>query len=305
VTCRIHNLGAGVSQAIGTGGRDLHEEIGGATMLQGLAALAHDPQTRVIVLVSKPPAAAVAKRILDLAITSGKPTVVHFLGAAADAARSPNLHSAESLAQAADLAVGLSSGGRATIDAGPPEAALPEKLAPSQYAVLGLFCGGTFCYEAQLAFVRQGLRCRSNVPVHGALPLDDASGDHAFIDLGDDEYTRGRPHPMIDPGPRNAAVRAAARDPRIAAILFDVVLGYGAHPDPAEELAQALIGAQREAGAAGRKLVAIGHVCGTDDDPQVKAGQVRKLAAAGALVADSNIHAATLAARLAARLAGR
>jgi succinyl-CoA synthetase alpha subunit len=305
VTCRIHNLGGGVSQAIGTGGRDLHEKIGGATMLQGLAALAQDVRTRVIVLVSKPPAPAVASRILDLAMTSGKPAVVHFLGADGNALRGKNLHAAQSLAHAADLAVALSTGD-ARVPADPADsthAASSGAMAPAQRAVRGLFCGGTFCYEAQLAFVAQGLRCRSNAPVHGALPLDEASGDNAFIDLGDDEYTRGRPHPMIDPGPRNAAVRAAGRDPRIAAILFDVVLGYGAHPDPADELAQALADAQREAAAAGRTLVAIGHVCGTDDDPQVKAGQVRKLTAVGALVADSNIHAATLAANLAARLA--
>jgi len=309
VTCRIHNLGAGVSQALGTGGRDLRDEIGGVTMLQGLRALASDPQTRVIVLVSKPPSSAIASRILDLAATSGKPTVVHFLGSEADAMRGRELHAADSLAQAADLAVALSfHAGREFADAtpadglGPDEEVLLDGIAPGQRAVRGLFCGGTFCYEAQLAFVRRGLRCRSNVPVHGALPLDERSDDHAFIDLGDDQYTRGRPHPMIDPGPRNAAIRASARDPAIAVLLFDVVLGYGAHADPAEELAHALADAQRDATRAGRRLVAIGHVCGTDDDPQVKAEQVRKLADVGAYIAGSNVQAACIAAHAALRL---
>jgi succinyl-CoA synthetase alpha subunit len=311
VTCRIHNLGEGVSQAIGTGGRDLHDEVGGLTMLQGLRALAEDSQTRVIVLISKPPSPAIAARIVELASASRKSTVVHFLGAAPDLITRAGLHAADSLADAADAAVALARQGRtaSAATAVPPrptprriEEAL-DGLAPTQRAVRGLFAGGTFCYEAQLAFLRRGLPCRSNAPVRGALPLDGQSGAHMFIDLGDDEYTRGRPHPMIDPSLRNAAVRAAADDPVVAVVLFDVVLGYGAHPDPTDELAQALRAAQHAAAAQSRKLVMIGHVCGTEGDPQNKAVQVNRLADAGVVVAESNVHAATLAADVALRRA--
>ena len=122
--------------------------------------------------------------------------------------------------------------------------------------------------------------------------------------MGDDEYTRGRPHPMIDPALRNAAIRDAARDPAIAIVLFDVVLGYGAHASPADALADALRDAQRTAAKHGRKLLAIGHVCGTERDPQDRAAQMRTLESAGAVIAGSNIEAATLAAELARRLAG-
>jgi FdrA protein len=309
VTCRIHNLGEGVSQAIGTGGRDLHDEVGGLTMLQGLRALAEDSQTRVIVLISKPPSPAIAARIIELASASRKPTVVHFLGAAPDLITRAGLHAAESLADAADAAVALARHDRtasASNAVAPPAMPRPiekesDGLAPTQHAVRGLFTGGSFCYEAQLAFLKRGLPCRSNVPVHGALPLDGQSGAHVFIDLGDDEYTRGRPHPMIDPSLRNAAVRAAADDPAIAVILFDVVLGYGSHPDPTEELAQALRAARHAAAAQNRKLVMIGHVCGTEGDPQNKAIQLNRLADAGVVLAESNIHAATLAAAVALR----
>jgi hypothetical protein len=138
--------------------------------------------------------------------------------------------------------------------------------------------------------------------VHGALALDDAAGDHVLIDMGDDEYTRGRPHPMIDPTLRNAAIRAAADDPAVAVLLFDVVLGYGAHPSPANELADSLRDAQGTAATRGRRLIAIGHVCGTDGDPQDRAGQVQALSAAGATVAASNIDAASIAAQLAVAL---
>jgi len=337
VTCRIHHRGGGVSQAIGTGGRDLHEAIGGLTMRAGLRALASDATTRVIVLISKPPAPAVAAKVLAAAAESGKPVVVHFLGAPPEMVRGTNLHAARSLAEAADVAVALARGngvgaatavalaqgsavaspmaatGSATVDA-----RVLQGLAPAQRSVRAFYTGGTFCYEAQLAFLRRGLRCRSNAPAKGALPigatssdalakralpLDAARGDHVFIDLGDDEYTRGRPHPMIDPGLRNAAIRDTANDETVAIVLFDVVLGFGSHASPADELADALTDAQRTAAARGRKIVAIGHVCGTDGDPQDRDAQIRRLVSAGAIVADSNFEAASLAADLALRLA--
>ena len=311
VTCRIHNGGAGISQAIGTGGRDLRDAIGGVTMMAGLRALAQDDDTRVIVLISKPPSAAVAARILDLAVASRKPTVVHFLGAPPESIRGAGLHAARSLAHAADIAVSLvptrdGSAARMAEQVEPGHwRAMLEGLAPSQRLVRGLFSGGTFCYEAQLAFVARGLPCRSNAPVHGAMPLDAQSEDHVFVDMGDDEYTRGRPHPMIDPTLRNAAIREAAEDPAVAVLLFDVVLGYGAHSSPADAIADALRAAQHIAATNGRRLVAIGHVCGTENDPQDRTTQIGSLVVAGAIVADSNIEAASIAAEIASRLSVR
>jgi succinyl-CoA synthetase alpha subunit len=305
VTCRIHNLGGGVSQALGTGGRDLKEDVGGITMLQGLAMLATDPATRVIVLVSKPPAPAIARVIAAAASAAGKPVVVHFLGAPPPPGA--GLHAAASLAHAADLAVALAAGrGASPAHQTLPAAALASlaectlRMAPTQRAVRALFTGGTFCYEAQLAFAAAGLPCRSNAPVDDALAFDGRYDGHVFLDLGDDEYTRGRPHPMIDPSLRNAMFDAQARDPATAAILFDVVLGFGSHPDPAVDLAPALAAAAGEARGAGRALALIGHVCGTGDDPQDKARQIAALREAGAIVAGSNAEAAALAAHLAA-----
>ena len=315
VTCRIHNLGGGVSQALGTGGRDLKEEIGGITMLQGLAALAADPQTRVIVLISKPPSPHIARQIEAAAGAAGKPVVVHFLGATPQALPA-GLCAAASLRHAADVAVALARGEPPPM----PSATLADAaiaaveyraaaMAPTQKAVRALFTGGTFCYEAQLALIARGLPCRSNAAVEGALPfdgpMDGGVSGHVFLDLGDDDYTRGRPHPMIDPTLRDAAVRAQGADPTVAVILFDVVLGFGSHQNPAAGLATALADAQREARQHGRALAFIGHVCGTDGDPQDRASQVQQLEAAGALIVDSNVEAALLAAHLAAHLAAR
>ena len=316
VTCRIHNAGGGVSQAIGTGGRDLKDAIGGITMLQGLAALAADPATRVIVLISKPPSPDIAHKILALAKEAGKPVVVHFLGAPLETARSHGLMGAESLQHAGDVAVALAAGSAVPASAGSPSASqlaaiedAAARMSPSQYAVRGLFTGGTFCYEAQLAFRAHGFECRSNAPADGVELLEKADERHAkghvFIDMGDDDYTRGRPHPMIDPSLRNAAVLSNAANPATAAILVDVVLGYGSHPDPAQGLADALVAAQSEARAQGRSLAVVGHVCGTDGDPQDRTAQIRKLEAAGAIVAESNVQAALLCAMLAERLGAR
>jgi len=309
VTCRIHHLGGGVSQALGTGGRDLKEEIGGITMLQGVAALAADAATRVIVLISKPPAPDIARRIEAAAAQAGKPVVVHFLGASAQALRAP-LVAATSLRHAADLAVALARGDGARVTAPAPAAAdltqVDQRcaaMAPTQQAVRALFTGGTFCYEAQLAFNARGLPCKSNAPTTASQPFDGRYDGHVLLDLGDDDYTRGRPHPMIDPSVRDALVRAQGADAQVAIILFDVVLGYGSHADPAHSLAAALRDAQTQARAQGRTLLAIGHVCGTDGDPQDKAGQLRTLQEAGALIVGSNIEAALLAAHGAARRA--
>jgi hypothetical protein len=221
------------------------------------------------------------------------------------------LNAAQSLAEAADIAVALAQGSERTASAAASNGSrvdherVLDGLAPRQRIVRGLFTGGTFCYEAQLAFLQRGLPCRSNAPVHGALPLEGSTGDHVFIDMGDDEYTRGRPHPMIDPSLRNRAIREAAGDPAIAILLFDLVLGFGSHPSPADDLADALRDAQRSAALQGRKLASIGHVCGTDGDPQDRPAQIRTLASTGAIIADSNIEAASTAAQLALLLARR
>jgi FdrA protein len=311
VTCRIHQLGGGVSQALGTGGRDLKDEIGGSTMLQGIEALANDARTRVIVLISKPPSPGIAQRILDAAASCGKPVVVDFLGAPAASIGRRGIVAAHSLQHAADSAVALAQGRTppAAASAPPVErlAGAIAAMAPTQRDVRGLFCGGTFCYETQFAFLGRGLACASNAPVHGASAYqghETRNVGHLFLDLGDDDYTRGRPHPMIDPAQRNAAIRAHAADPTVAVLLFDVVLGFGAHLDPAAELAAALRDARAAATAQQRTLALIGHVCGTDGDPQDRSRQQETLTSAGAIIAASNIEAAALAAEVAVQRRG-
>jgi FdrA protein len=307
VTCLIDRWGGGVSQAIGTGGHDLHARVGGITMLQGLEALAADPATSVIVLISKPPHLEVAKAVLDVASRPGKPIVVNFLGADPDTVRRPNVHPVRTLEDAARLAVALAGGGTdaetatAQTDGGPQ---IPQ-LSPNQKYIRGLYSGGTFCYEALLLLTEAFGGIASNTPLEPEQMLADVwrSERHTVIDLGDDAFTRGRPHPMIDQTLRKERILKEAADPEVAVILFDVVLGYGAHPDPAPELAEALERARALATAGGRQLALVGSVCGTAGDPQGLARQEEVLRAAGVLLAESNAQAVRLSATIVARQA--
>jgi len=299
VTCLIDRWGKGISQAIGTGGHDLHRDVGGISMLQGLKALAADPSTSVIVLISKPPSPEVAARVLDVAGGAGKPVVVNFLGADPEGIRRPNVFAARTLEDAAAAAVALADGRRP--EEGRPERspfAMPSRLVPGQQYLRGLYSGGTFCYEASLLLKKKLGQVYSNTPVDPENRLDDVwtSRGHTVIDLGDDLFTRGRPHPMIDHRLRNERILKEAGDPEVAVILLDVVLGYGSHPDPASEMAPVIEKAKALADEAGRHLVVIGFVCGTTMDPQNLSKQEAALRNAGVILAESNAQAVRLAA---------
>lgn len=287
VSCLIDRLGAGVSQAIGVGGRDLDERIGGPMMLAALDLLAADPGTSVIVLLSKPPAPAVAERVLARARTAGKPVVVNFLGSDASLVRSAGLIPAVTLEDAARAAVAITRGeAPATADTGDDELSAlatteAAKLTKGQRAVRGLYSGGSLAYEAKVVL---------------KLVLGDGAKEQTVIDLGDDEYTVGRPHPMIDPRLRNEHVVAIGSDAQAAVLLLDVVIGNASHPDPAGALAPAIAEARDTAKRAGRYLAVVASVCGTDRDAQGLASQEATLAAAGVLVQPSNARAARLAA---------
>ncbi|MDR5694162.1 MAG: acyl-CoA synthetase FdrA [Armatimonadota bacterium] len=296
VASLIHHAGAGISHAIGTGGRDLSTAVGGVTAMQALTALAADPSTRVIVFLSKPPAPEVAGRILHLARTIPKPVVVDFIGARIPAEE--GLYGAETLEDAARIAVELATG---SSPRWPEWIALPAqeatRLAPSQKYVRGLYSGGTLCYEALVLLEQYVGPVFSNTPLDPLMRLESPhhSRDHTVIDMGSDEFTVGRLHPMLDPELRIQRLLREAEDPQVAVILLDVVLGYGAHPDPARDLAPAIREARARAQARGRWLPVVVPVVGTDEDPQGYQSQVQMLVEAGALVQRSNAQAVRLA----------
>ncbi len=308
VMCRIHQLGQGISHAIGTGSHDVSSEVGGLTTLQGLSLLSDNKDTKVVVIVSKPPAPDVQRRILDRAGKVGKPVVVCFLGGEPSFA-AKNLHYASTLEEAAGKAVLLAGGSSAARDEAVESLAamICTSLAPTQRYLRGLYSGGTFCLEAQLIWREAGIHARSNAPLAGADRLverQDHAG-HVALDLGSDEFTVGRPHPMIDYGVRLERLRAAAEDPTTACVVLDIVLGYGSHPNPAEVVAPAIGEAKARARANGGELLVVCFVCGTSQDPQSFQAQQAALIEAGAMVLESSTSAAHLAAAIATKVASR
>jgi succinyl-CoA synthetase alpha subunit len=306
VTVLIDRFGGGVSQVLGTGGRDLTEAIGGIMMLDGLAALNRDPATNVIVLVSKPPAKAVAEKILAEVKKCSKPVVVCFINASQADMAQEQVYFAASLEDAAHKAVQLARGERDSNAAcehkelSAMAADRKARLAPGQKYVRGLFCGGTLCDEAMYIVQHQVGKVYSNIAKQTDAKLADphTSQEHSFIDLGDDVFTVGRPHPMIEPGLRLPRLLQEAQDPSVAVIMMDIMLGYGSHADPAGITLPAILEAKRIAKENGRHLEIIAYVCGTDKDPQDRLEQEQKLAAAGVTLAKSNARAAYLTAAI-------
>ena len=299
----------GISQAIGVGGRDLSPEVGGIMMLQGYQALIADPTTEVIVLVSKPPSHKVAKKILKLVKECKKPTIVCFLGGKVGAVLASGGIPALTLDEAAAFATALSRG--KVIDSALAKLEKQRKklkrkaqdikplLTENQIYFRGLFSGGTLCYETQLILGEMlGIKkIRSNAPLNDKQKLYNANNlqCHAAVDLGADEFTVGRLHPMLDPTLRNRLLGQQALAPQTAVIYIDIVLGYGVHPDPAGAVIPAIQQAQAELKAMGRTVIFMASVCGTSEDPQNLGSQEHKLRDAGVLVMRTNASAAYLA----------
>jgi FdrA protein len=288
VACLLDRAGVGVSQAVGVGGRDLSAAVGGTMTLRALELLAADDATRTVVVVSKPPDPRVAAVVAAAAGRTGKPAALALLGLAAPPGLPAGVRFAASLEEAAAWAAGRHGGS-------PPDAQYLA-VAPTPGAIRGLFCGGTLCAEAMQVVAAAAGPVASNVPLRPEWRLADpgTSHGHTFVDFGDDAFTQGRPHPMIDPSLRNERLAREASDPATAVVLLDVVLGYGAHPDPAAGLARLVTEAR------GRGVSVVVALCGAADDPQGLRRQADALGEAGALV----VRGAAAAARLALVAAG-
>lgn len=313
VSTLLARRGVGISQGIGTGGRDPKKEVGGIMMLAALKALQQDEATRVLVLISKPAAQEVVQLILDQVAASTKPAVVCFLGEDASQsplAKLPNLIPARTLYECALLATQQVRPEIGDVKAllementhlAEQAGSLKSRLNAPQRFLRGLFSGGTLCYEAQVIWKDMLAEpVYSNAPLPGGPALPDAtkSLQHCAVDLGEEEFTVGRPHPMIDNDLRIRRILQEARDPEVAVILLDLVLGYGAHPDPARELGQAVENARSLARTEGRELLFVASVTGTDEDPQNLSQSISTLEQAGVIVCESNSAAARLTALL-------
>jgi FdrA protein len=285
--------GVGVRHCLGVGGRDLSAAVGGASAGQALRMLDADPGTELILVVSKPPAPQVAADLEALAATLGTPVRFALLG--------PDRPDLTAAARGVVEALGVAW--RA------PRVWAAGASAPTGHPSLrGGYAGGTLCDEAMVLAAAELGPIASNIPLAGAPRLTgtgpDRGAGHAMVDFGDDEFTRGRPHPMIDNSLRLAWIDAQAREAASGesrVLLLDVVLGHGAHPDPAGELAPA-IAAAREQAARGAGLEVVVALIGTGGDPQGLLRQAEALHQAGAQVHLSNADAARAAVALAGEI---
>lgn len=309
VSVLIDKLGGGVSQVIGTGGRDLKSQIGGIMMLEGFKALIDDPGTKVIVLISKPPAPEVAEKILATAESTDKPVVVNFIGGDRKQIERRGAYACISLEDAAHKAVCLSKGEDVVDFSGfeQPEEEIQSiviretsRLKAGQKYLRALYTGGTLADEAMKILGRDGVAIYSNIPLAPEMKLDNIhkSREHTCIDLGDDDFTLGKPHPMIDPTGRAERLASEAEDEGIAVVLMDFVLGYGSNIDPTGEMLPSIIEAKKKAESRGGYLSVIGYICGTVKDPQGYSSQKEKLEQAGVVLMPSNAQAVRLAGRL-------
>jgi succinyl-CoA synthetase alpha subunit len=296
LTCLLDEAGVPISAVLGLGGRDLSEAVGGRSALAALAMLDADPNTDHIVIISKPPHPATADRVRAAASAATTPVTTVLLGPG-----QPDLTAA---AEAVLVAVGV------PVPEWPQWLSEDAPIGSTRPGVLrGLYSGGTLADEAMIVAGAVLGDVRSNIPLRPdlALPADAVSHGvprltglgHVIVDLGDDAFTVGRAHPMIDPSVRLDLLAAQAVDPDVGVVLLDVVLGHGAEPEPARRLAPAIADAIAVAGAGGRTQSVVATLCGTAADPQNRADQAAALVQAGADVFLSNARAARRAAFLA------
>jgi len=285
-TTQVHCSGQGISHAIGLGGRDLSDAVGGVSAFMALDALEADPDTRVIALLSKPPGPSTLLRLKDRLRRATKPVVGCFLGSEPQSGETvDSVVISRTIDDAAERAIGM-VGGCAGLEPEPLVGHISRDHLPEQRFLRGLFAGGTFCYQAQQILRDAGLRVHSNSPMQGTFGLTTSwrSQEHCLVDMGAEEFTNGRPHPMIDASLRRDRILMEGEDPSVAVLLLDFILGLNASPNPAGELVRAIAQAKETAERRGGDLEVFASVCGTDGDPQDLAKQVTSLEGVGVVV---------------------
>ena len=288
VTTIIDRLGNGVVHAIGTGGRDLSDKVGAVTVKDAIVALENHELTDVICVISKPPAKEVRDEVVQLLQSITNPVVAIFLGEKPEA-HEGKVYLAHTLEETAKIAVDLSN--NASVKANYFEAVTaPERTVPDEKVIKGLYSGGTLAAEAGM-LISEALGLEGLVKEEGYILK---SQGYDIIDLGDDIYTQGKPHPMIDPEVRVKKIKEYAQDASTGILLVDIVLGYGAHEDMVGALLPAIKGAQE----LNPELQVVATVVGTDKDPQNYQEAVQRLQEQHVLVAESNAKAVQLALRL-------
>ncbi len=307
ITTLVHRAGSGVSHAIGIGSHDLSDAVDAISALSAFDALEADVGTKVIVIISKPPGRKALKHVNERIRRCRKPVVTCFLGTQEDLVEPvPHCQVALSMEEAARLAVAAATG-KTPPELGPDASDVAARLRSEragkkskQKYIRGVFAGGTFCYQAQQILRDAGIEVHSNAPLEGNPTVKDSSKSvaHTIIDMGADEFTKGRPHPMIDSGSRRERIEAEGQDLEVAVLLLDFILGFNCVADPAGELIPTIRDTKRKVEQEGGDLTVVASVCGTEEDPQGLKSQVERLEEAAVVVFPSTARAARFCTQL-------
>ena len=306
VAVLVHQKGLGISQAIGTGGRDLSQAVGGSMMLRSIDYLESDDQTDVIVLVSKPPHPDTCIKIFEKVRGCKKAVVVFFLGGDKEMIGDSGAYAAVTLEDAAEAACILAQGKqiprqgiieRINNELRPIASREKTKLSAGQKYLRGLFCGGTHSEECVMLLQERLPNLHSNIRFGNTKPLQNRfiSEQNSLVDMGDEEFTRGRPHPVMDPTILCDRLLQEGKDPETAVILFDIILGHACHEDPVGCIYETIKEIRTISQAEGRYISFVSSICGTELDPQDLKKQVNMLKELGVNVMESNGRAALLA----------
>ena len=297
----VHRNGFGISHAIGTGGRDMSDEVGGITMIQSIKALENDDATKVIALISKPPAHSALLKVIDVIKKCRKPVVVQFLNGDNKTLAENGIMYSETFDETAKKIMELSCGHTVEIkkifDGNVDIKSEINKFSPKQKYFRAILCGGSLADETQILWRKNKGCIYSNVAFDKEFMLPDpfSSIKNTVIDIGDETFTKGRAHVAIDPTARVNRFIKEARDPETAVIYLDFLLGYALHPDPASVMSKVICEEKKRAKKEGRHLLVIATICGSDIDPQNFDKQAQILKDAGVILADTNVKAVTIA----------
>jgi succinyl-CoA synthetase alpha subunit len=303
VAVLVHEAGSGISQGIGTGGKDLKDKVGGLTMLSGIDALERDEETKVIVLISRKPESRTLEKVLSRVKSCVKPVIICFMGCEKEEIENTGAIFAHNLEDAAREALSLAGINFENAD----HEKIKEQadkyaaaMAKEQKYIRGLFCGGTFVEEAMVAMKEDIGDIYSNAPLSKELKLEKStvSYKNTVVDYGDEEFTMSRPHPVIDTEPRALGIVREAKDPETAVMLLDFVLGPAVNSDPVGSVINDIKFAMKIVSDRGGKLAVVASVCGTEADPQKRSVQEEMLREAGVIVCPDNYQAALLAGKI-------
>jgi len=295
----IDLFGEGISHAIGVGGRDLRNDIGGMMTMKTMEVFEDDPNTKAVLLVSKPVGDDVRNKIINkINNFSKKNYVLCLIGDNENREDSAKIKFSKSIQISVlkilkyvndDAYKKIKDVVRKQVDDSIKLAkSLSSDLNNDQRFVRGFFAGGTLCYESKIILEQMIGKVYSNLSSDDEYSIkgNAASKENTLIDFGEEEFTSARPHPIIDPLLRKNRILEDADDPNVGVIIIDIICGINAAKNTMAFHAETIKKAIENAKEKGRRLSVFAYICGTEKD--VSENELKLLTDSGAKLFTSN-----------------